>query len=184
MKKLLQLLLLTLILNGCSPPQKTPLETNKVAKKNKDEVGIQFIQNLQNLITRSDRIIVTEHSNEFDFIDGKIDRSLIPEKIVYKTKELSPEQSTTFLGMVKNLDDKTEVSAPACIFEPHHSIAFFSGKKQIGTMEICFGCGQVEWTEFPKELPAGLITGLAGFISQIGMEPKRDWHMLAQKHKK
>ena len=92
---------------------------------------------------------------------------------------LTEAQIEMFLATMEALDAKTQTGFSACIIEPHHTIAFFAGSKLTSTMHICFKCNQVSWDATTATPPEGLYEGLRIFIKAIGMQPSRDWKLLA-----
>lgn len=146
--------------------------------------GKTYLNELSNAIHDSDRIIVTEHSFELDAYDMDKNVSLLPETVVYRTLELNQEQKNMFLSAIKQLDPKTQDAFPACIFEPHHTVYFHVKGKLRSTMQICFGCGQVEWSATQATPPWSLYGGLQSVIKNLGLQPERDWPILAQEHLK
>ncbi len=146
--------------------------------------GGEYQQTLAKMIEQSDRIVVTEHSDQFDAFDANAGKSLIQSEIVYGTHELDASQKRLFLSTVRDLDPKLQNAFPLCIIEPHHSIRFYAGGKLTSTMDICFKCGQVEWDATKATPPWSLYSGLETLITAIGFSPKRDWSALAKQHLK
>ncbi|WP_374354232.1 hypothetical protein [Chitinimonas sp.] len=144
--------------------------------------GAKYIAELGEMIQRSDRIVVNEHSFELDAYDFAAHKSLLSHDVIYDSRELNRQQKALFLATVQQLKPETQDAFPACIFEPHHTVLFFSGVKLISTMKICFQCGQVKWDASTTTPPWALYSGLSGFISGIGLQPVRDWRALARQH--
>ena len=145
--------------------------------------GRRYLNDLTTLIQRSEQIVFTEHSSGFDAFDEKNETSLVPDEIVYRTRELSPAQKKMFLRTMQNLDPKDQDAFPACVPEIHHTVRFYAGRKLISTMGICFECGQVDWDGTKARVPPQMLySGLASVVNHIGLESERNWAALARKH--
>ena len=108
--------------------------------------GRIYIKALAKSLQESDRIVVTEHSNVDDILDLETQpqRPVEYNPTICTTHELTPSDRAEILDSIKRMPAKTQVSEPACIFEPHHTISFCHGKAQTSAMRICFQCEQVE----------------------------------------
>jgi hypothetical protein len=148
--------------------------------------GLQYRDALVKMIRRSDRIVVTEHSDIHDAFDPERngDRDPRPKEIVYREITLSSEQRSEFASSIERLDPKTQDAFAACIFSPHHTIDFYSNGRRISVMKICFECSQVEWDGSRVSPPWALYAGLARFIATIGLSPERDWDALAERYRR
>lgn len=104
---------------------------------------------------------------------------MLPEKVVYGTRELSPAQRQSFLQTIEDLDPTTQDIFSGCVPAVHHTVEFYSRGARISEMQICFECEQVIWPATLATPPAALYAGLASFIKGIGFEPQRDWEALA-----
>ena len=180
MKKIIAILLFIFFVGGCKPHVQ-PIQTSEAIQIDGRQ-GREYRDDLSGMIRRSDRIVVTEHSYQYDAYDMDAGKSLIPDEIVYGARELNQQQKEFFLSTVDRLDPKTQDAFPACIFEPHHTVQFYLDGKLSSTMEICFQCGQVEWDATKASPPWSLYSGLATFIDGIGFKAERDWHTLAKSH--
>jgi hypothetical protein len=144
--------------------------------------GRLYIKALVETVQKSDRIVITEHSNVDDILDPETQpqrpAGYIP--ITYATHELSASERAKFLTSLNSIATKTQDAEPACIFEPHHTITFYRGKRKTSAMRICFQCGQVEWDGSRKTRPWSLIPALKNLVSGTGMEVERDWYTLAR----
>lgn len=144
--------------------------------------GRLYINALADAIEKSDRIVVTEHSN----VDDVLDEATQPQRpenyqpIVFNTHELSPVERANFLASVRSMAVTTQDAEPACIFEPHHTMTFFRANKQTSAMRICFRCGQVEWDGSTRMRPWSLAPTLGDLIAGLGMKEQRDWRALAK----
>lgn len=174
MKKIAAVLLMAIAAAGCQARAGTAAEVQA-----DDRDGREYIAELSDAIQRADRIVVTEHSSQFDAYDVTSGKSLVPEEIVYGTRQLGSQQKALFLSTVEQLDPKTQDAFPACIFESHHTVMFYAGGNLESTMDICFQCGQVKWSATRTTPPWSLYSGLAAFIEGIGFQPERDWAALA-----
>jgi hypothetical protein len=146
--------------------------------------GRVYIRELGDAIRSADKIVVAEHSHDLDVFDEETGRSLVSRQLVYGVKELSKGHREKFLSTIERLDPKTQDEFPACIFEPHHSVSFYSRGEILSTMEICFVCGQLSWDATKATPPWSIYPGLASFIKAIGFEPERDWSTVARDHMK
>lgn len=188
--KTLSAFLFVLLASGCGAnamPGSTATPSNEGSSPmagNTDSSGLEYRNALAELIERSDRIVVSEHSFEFDAYDAQAGKSRIPETVVYGRRELSGDQRAFFLSTVEGLDPATQDAFTACIFEPHHTIEFYAQDERIGTMAICFKCSQVEWDGAAMAPPWALYSGLAKLVEAAGFSPERDWGALAEQHLK
>lgn len=181
MRKIIAPALLVLLVCSCTPSP-SPTGASTRSTQSEDQEGRAYQEALAETIHRSDRIVVTEHSFQYDAYDTDTGKSLIRNEIVYGTRELDASQADLLLSTVKGLDPKTQDAFPACIFAPHHTVRFYAASKLISTMEICFECGQVKWDATRATPPWSLYAGLATFIKGIGFSPERDWSALAKRH--
>lgn len=180
MRNTLATVLLVLASAACQP-RAEPIQSTQAAQAD-DREGREYKAALSAMIKRADKIVVTEHSFQDDLYDEDTGKSLIPNEVVYGTRELNQQQKNLFLSTIDGLNPTTQDAFPACIFEPHHTVTFFADGKLISSMEICFQCGQVEWDATKATPPWSLYSGLATFIKAIGFEPERDWTALAKQH--
>jgi hypothetical protein len=86
----------------------------------------EYIRKLSETVRASDAIVVTEHSFEMDLFDRKTMTSLLPGELVYRAVTLTENQRHMVERTIERLDPKTQDVFPACAFEPHHSVRFFS----------------------------------------------------------
>ena len=144
--------------------------------------GRIYIKALAKALQESDRIVVTEHSNVDDILDPETQpqRPVKYNPTIYTSHELTPSDRAEFLGSIKRMPATTQVSEPACIFEPHHTISFYRGKAQTSAMRICFQCEQVKWDGTTKSRPRSLVPTLKTFLENWGMQAERDWRRLAK----
>ena len=135
-----------------------------------------FIKQLATEIERADRIVVTEHSNRFDTRDPNADYV----EVIYGTRVLDAAQKDAFLQATKALDPETKNAYAGCIFVPHHSIYFYSNATLLSTLDVCFECGDIDWSIPAPPQPWAIISGLSKLVSDLGFAPERDWKALAQ----
>jgi hypothetical protein len=164
MKTLLGLLIAVTALLGCV---------------RQDQSGSQYLKDLGNLIARADRIEVVEHSSPMDFFDSNKGELIASKEISYRRVKLNAQQKNGFKSAIEALPPKTQDAFPACIIEAHHRIEFYVAEEMIDSMEVCFACGQVEWSGTKATPPWSLYAGLEALILSVGMQPKRDWASLA-----
>lgn len=148
--------------------------------------GRLYINALAEAIEKSDRIVVTEHSN----VDDVLDELTQPQRpkdyrpIVYTTRKLSQLERADFLVAIRTMTATTQNAEPACIFQPHHTIFFFRANIETSAMRVCFECGQVEWDASTKKRPWSLVPVLGALITRLGMKKERDWRALARTTRK
>jgi len=141
-----------------------------------------FKSQLLDAIHAADRIVVTEHSLATDLPDPKTRRPLSENEIVYGSRELDAKEKQSFATIISKPDEDITGRQSLCIFAPHHTIRFYSHDENFSVMNICFGCGQVQWNEGVVFNPHWLVPSLAAFVQQIGFQPRRDWQSLAETH--
>ena len=146
--------------------------------------GKHYLEALVAAIDSAERIVVTEHSSEYDGDDEKAREALRAEPVFYATKELSQAQRAAFRATIAKLDPAIPDAFAACIFEPHHTVTFFNANQQPSEMLICFECGDVRWEGTSSTAPESLIGGLGRLISSVGLPTHRDWRALAEKRSK
>lgn len=147
--------------------------------------GAIYKEKLVAAIRSSDSIRLAEHSHWSDFshLDDEDPANQAPVYL-YRSQTLPDASRATFLKKAEDLPPDTINYFAACIFAPHHTIEFQKEGKVTSTMEICFQCGQVEWTGAPDErLPEHLIRMLEEFVSESGYEPDRDWRTVADQRR-
>ena len=184
--KLLIALLTLATLAACTKPVVTePAAPQRRADGPADDGGgRKYLTALVQAVRGADRIVVTEHSDPEDLFDANTMKSLIPDDVVYATRVLDAQQKAILIGILQGLDPATQDAFTACIPEQHHAIAFEGGKGPNTVMEICFQCGQIEWTGATATQPWSLVGGLRSFISTLGMQPKQDWNERAKAYQK
>lgn len=178
LKLILIIFLVVTTVSGCEGT--SPSFDNNISTA-EDEA---FIKNLSNLIGQSDRIVVTEHSNQFDLYDSEKGKSLIPIEIIYRTKDLSLWQTYLLKAMVISTSSKGSGLYSLCIFQPHHTIYFYENKQLLNKLDICFECGDVFLKNSKTSNRPTLISMLSFLIENVDFEPKRDWQTLAKTHNK
>ena len=141
--------------------------------------GKLFKADLLSVISRADRIIITEHSNKNDYSDPDAGVVYQGPVIKYGQVELNDKQKADFSSVIISLSNETQDAFAACIFDPHHTIQFYSGGKLSDTMEVCFQCGQVEWKGNTRTPPWSIYSGLSRVVKSVGLSPERDWRKLA-----
>jgi hypothetical protein len=137
-----------------------------------------YADDLIDAIQSADRIVVSEHTDRNDVHSEEEEATY--KEVTFATRELSPAQRGEFVSILKGLAPEIQDAFPACVFNPHHTIRFYRGGKLKSAVEICFGCGQVEWDGTGKTPPWALYAGLNQFVSSIGLRTKADWHAAAK----
>lgn len=178
-KKTLTLLFALFIVACTKPPAAT---RDELDTRSHDGEGQLFIAELAAAIRSADRIVVSEHSIGYDVLDEKTQPELPVnyKPIIYANQELTLTQRAAFLNSVTRLAPGPVASEPACIFEPHHTIAFYRAGQQTSAMDICFQCGQLEWNGTTGMRPQSLVPSLGKLVTSLGMHEKRDWYALAK----
>lgn len=186
MTKKILALIFALLSSACSQKAEVqaPSEQMRAAQNALPDSGAGrlYIDALADAIQKSDRIVVTEHSNIYDVLYGSTQPGN-PENyrpIIFTTHELNVRERDDFLAVVKSMATKTQDAETACTFEPHHTITFYRENKQASALIVCFQCGQVEWAGFNKQRPWALVPTLGRLIDRWGMKTERDWRALAK----
>jgi hypothetical protein len=162
-------LILSIALTACDGDEKAASELYKA--------------DLINAINSADKIIITEHSNEYDYSNPDEEKMYEGSIIQYGKVELNAKQKANFSAIISGLSNQTQDAFAACIFDPHHSILFYSNGKLTSTMDICFMCGQVEWQGSSGTPPWSIYSGLSQVVESVGLSPERDWRKLAKPHR-
>jgi hypothetical protein len=186
MVKKLLLLLSVLFVVACGKPPATV--SNELDARPDNGDGRLYIAELANAIRAADRIVVSEHSIAYDMVD-EVTQPQLPtdyQPVIYAAYELTPRQRADFLDTVTRLAPRTQDSFTSCIFEPHHTIAFYREGEQTSAIDICFQCGDVRWNGTERANPWSLVAGLHTLVAGFGMhtERDRDWRPLAKAHRK
>ena len=146
--------------------------------------GLEYRDALAAAIARADRIVVTEHSSPLDATD-KVSHELLTEhEFVYETVNLTPVQRQAFRQTIEQLDPKTQHWASACIPLWHHTVRFYEQGNLASTMRICFVCGHVDWDGSEVTHPGSIHDGMRKVITDLGLHPEREWHVLAHQQLK
>lgn len=145
--------------------------------------GELYKKELLNTIKLAEKIVITEHSDQIDFFDEKLEEQKKYTEKVYKTIVLSKLQKEAFVKYIEAVDNKTQDEFPACAAEIHHTIKFYKLGSQYSTLGVCFECGQIEWDIAKHAPPWGIYNGLEEFVKSVGLHPKRDWEKLAKQSK-
>lgn len=144
--------------------------------------GRHFLETLSGTIRRADRIVISEHSNGVDAWDSHAGKSLVPDEVVYETRELSAEDTREFLAVVEDMNPGTMAGTWLCEPDPHHTIDFYTGPDRISRMDVCFTCGWIGWDATDAETPLAIYAGLAKVVERVGLHPHADWSALAKAH--
>ena len=190
MNKLI-LLLLAVLTASCDSRSVAKLEEPAVVEP--AQARLAFTRDLVSTINRSEKIIFTEHSFRGDLIGGAANVYVVPDKIIYETRELTSIQKAAFISAIEEMDatlqeamskeinifGPAEAMAP-CMFAPHHTITFVAQDRTLSTMEVSFVCGRVEWDAYKSGTPNAFAAMLYKFVGFIGLHPDRDWEQLAK----
>ncbi|WP_157669794.1 hypothetical protein [Chitinibacter sp. GC72] len=147
-----------------------------------NESGQHYLNDFGKLITKAEHIEIVEHSSPLDLVDANTGIPSPSTEIIYKRIKLTDQQKNQFKSKIEALPPKTQNLFPSCIIVAHHRLEFYTAGMKIDSMEICFECGQVEWSGTKATPPLSLYSGLESFILSVGMQPKQDWASLASRH--
>lgn len=150
-----------------------PVQASKLSE------GAAYKRDLIRAIEKADKIVVTEHSNQFDFYDYKISNVIPHDEVTYETVVLSEQDTLKFKKIVKAVPNEMPEAIAACLYDPHHTVRFFSGDKLMSTLDVCFGCGRERWNGTKHNPPVYFNEGMRKFIQGIGLKPGRKWKELA-----
>ena len=141
--------------------------------------GAAYKRDLIKAIEKADKIVVTEHSDKYDFFDSKNYVFLEQEQLVYHTVILSQQETASFKRFVREVPGRTQYMSAACIFEPHHTIKFYKQDDLLSTLQICFKCGAQEWDGTKHAPPQEIMRGFYNLINGIGLHPEMEWRKVA-----
>jgi hypothetical protein len=172
-----------LLLALCNPTNAGQIEpTSHTSTGAAKSSGKLYKKDLINAISEADRIVISEHSDSGDFHDSEKDEMGQELSYVYRQVQLDAKLKAAFLALTQGLDETTQGAFAACVFEPHHTIKFYSGSRLKSTMVICFACGQVEWDGSSRTPPWSLYSGLEAIVGSAGFTPKQNWVARASAH--
>lgn len=166
---------------GPAPPPADP-DFGKLPHLEDDGQGARYLQALAESIAQADRIVVTEHSHSSDSYDPVLRRSLLERTVVYDSRELDQQRRLQFSESLAALDPATQDMFTMCAFVPHHTVTFYRDGEAASSMEICFECASVRWNGSGDTPPWSIYGVLREFITEIGMQPDREWRQLALEH--
>lgn len=126
----------------------------------------------------ADEVELTEHSDPNDLVAIRKGGRLASEH-VYGRVVLDARQRAYFREALKKTDVTTQTWMSACIPFFHHTIRFRRAGETIGQLDICFQCGQVEWSGTKVIPPGAIYETLSDVVSHAGLSPKREWQRLA-----
>lgn len=143
-------------------------------------IGTPFAQGVAGMIVRSDRIVITEHSDAFDGVSGKAPAKPV---IVYAERELTGSQTGPFLEAVLSMDPSTHGAPLVGAFKARHTIYFYGKGQLLSKMDVCFECAQIRWNGgVDAPYPDAMIPTLKKMIRNFGMTTDRDWDKYALAH--
>jgi hypothetical protein len=143
--------------------------------------AVEYKSELLATIRDARRIVIVEHSNPLDVapVGG---RAPAPRPTrVYGVRTLDAAQRKYFLDRVSGLSPDLPRMVSFCAFVDHHTIYFFGAGTEPIKMEVCFECGDVNWTGRSRSAPIGLIGALSDVVKASGLSPTRDWRALMAK---
>jgi hypothetical protein len=172
--------------NITAPAASTVPAVGNSASACEDRAADSYKGALLRAISMAERIVVSEHSDRYDgmaqYVDGQPEpqwRSII----TYNKREMNANQKNAFLARISAMPAFDEEIVTACIFQPRHTIEFYTGGKMSSAMRICFQCGQSEWDGSKKIAPRYIYAPLEAVVKEMGFSPERDWHNLRLAHK-
>jgi len=142
--------------------------------------GRRYVSELANSIREADRILITEHSFDYDAYDGKVHKSLLPAQVVYAQRELTLEQRTNFANTVARQTVKPRYMMSMCLPEPHHTLTFYRSGQVMSVLRVCLECGQSKWSANDDMPPVAVEQVLSRLVRDIGLHPHLDWKALAR----
>ncbi len=135
--------------------------------------GAAYRADLIKAIRQSSKIVVTEHSSEIDFIQAG--QSPTQKEIVYRSVTLTQRDRENFVAAIEQVSDEPQRAFAACVFDPHHTVYFYTQGKLSSKLAVCFECSQQEWKATKHRPPAAIYGGLAQFIKSVKLSPEREW---------
>ncbi|HYQ21903.1 hypothetical protein [Stenotrophomonas sp.] len=170
---------------GCTPSPQAPGTTMPsegplaVDDNPPNAEGKPLLDDLVRTARNADRIVVIEHSSEYDTAEG-IHSATPPQERTYRQVVLAGQARQSLIATLEGVDPYVSMWATACIFEPHHRFEFYTGKQRTHTLEVCFQCNELQWDGAKNPVPQALYQDLRPFITSLGMQPERDWKSLAR----
>jgi hypothetical protein len=144
--------------------------------------GQRYITELSAAILQADRIVITEHSFDYDAFDGMKKKSLLPAQVVYARRELSQGQRIGFANEVRRLVARPRKWISNCLPQPHHTMTFYRAGREMSVLRICFECGESEWSANTNTPPAVIGPVLTRLVIGVGLHPQLDWRALARSY--
>jgi len=177
-------LALAIALAACQPGQATELrEQALVAAPGKPNlIGTAYAQYLVGMIVRTERIVISEHSDAYD---GVARNGPAKPVVDYAESTLSKNQSDLLLDAVLKMDPSTHGAPPVGQFKSRHTLRFYGDGKLLSTMDLCFDCGQIRWQGgLDAPYPDAMLGTLKKTILNFGLTTDRDWDKYALAHEK
>ena len=143
------------------------------SEKKETGQGAAYKADLLKAIRQASKIVVTEHSSEMDFVQTA--QTVTQKERVYRTVTLTKSDRDNFINLIEKTPDETQQLFSACIFDPHHTIYFYTKGKLASKLDICFECGQQQWAGTKNTPPSSIYGSLAKFIQSTGLQPEREW---------
>jgi hypothetical protein len=141
--------------------------------------GKLFKSALTAAIGQADKIVVVEHSDAIDFVNSEGQIPDDPPKRVYGRVELEETQKRALLSSVQSMSSDLPEAVAACELVAHHTIELYEKGRLISEIQVCFECGDVDWSGSKWQYPIGVFSALAPTILSTGMKEERDWRLLA-----
>jgi hypothetical protein len=147
--------------------------------------GAGFNSLVMQAIVLADRIVISEHSYEFDGVDMHGKGSPQPRPVVvYAERTLSEDQKAMFVGAAGSTPPSAHAIAPVGEFVARHTIRFYKDGRLTSTMQICFSCKQIRWDgDRSAPPPDDMIKSLKLVVRNVGLTPERDWNSYAELHR-
>jgi hypothetical protein len=141
--------------------------------------GPEFKEALLSELVAADRVVVLEHSDPSDFLNDEGEGPDNPKRIVYRSVELDADAKARLKGNVKLMDASVPTLLAACAFVPRHTIQIYVGSTLSSELQICYECGDIQWSKIDAVEPSGLLSALTPIVLAAGLEQERDWRALA-----
>lgn len=133
--------------------------------------GADLQKKLADAVRRAERIVVTEHANDYD---QTIDLGFSKPDHVYASHELTAAERGRLLRAIESAAPQATLD-PMCLFSPHHAIEFHTGSRRESRIDVCFTCGQLRWDAVAGLYPDDLLSLFRDLVNAIGMRAEQDW---------
>lgn len=125
-------------------------------------------------ITRADKIVIKEHSNQADFSEVVSDINSAPY-YKYGSTELTLAEKNGLLNNVQRMSSRAKSEYTLCAFTPHHTIELYEQGRLVSKIRVCYECSDVKWNGTTSQVPADLINALSPTIRRAGFTTNKSW---------